>query len=65
MIDADGTEWLTYSDAAQAVRVRVGTLKVWVHRGRVEARRTGRTVWLNMRDTRVAEQAWTRRRTAL
>ncbi len=61
MIDHDGVEWLTYADAARAVRVRVGTLKVWVHRGKIAVHRTGRNVWLHMGDVRRAETAWTRR----
>jgi hypothetical protein len=34
MIDPDGTEWLTYAEAAQHFpQVKASTLRSWVHRG--------------------------------
>lgn len=54
MIDTDGTEWLTVALAARRVRVRVETLRVWVHRGKV--RQIGD--FLNMVDIMEAEHAW-------
>lgn len=54
MIDTDGTEWLTVTQAARIVRVRVETVRVWVSRGRVGRHRE----FVNMADVREAEHAW-------
>jgi predicted site-specific integrase-resolvase len=54
VIDLDGVEWLPAGDAARRVRVRVETLRVWVHRGKVRQINE----FLNMVDIMEAEHAW-------
>ena len=54
MIDHDGTEWLPYSEVAERLGMRVGTLRVWVARGKVRAHRIGRVAYAHMGDARHA-----------
>lgn len=61
MIDADGDEWLPYTDAARRLRVREDLLRQWASRGKVRKHRTGRTAWVNMPDARAAEADWRKR----
>lgn len=55
-------QWCTYTDAATLTGVAVGTLRVWVHRGRIgkgrpiETRIVGRKVYLHLGDVRRAER---------
>lgn len=62
MIDADGQEWLMYSDAARRLRVREDLLRQWATRGKVRKHRIGRKSWVNMPDAMTAEAQWRNRR---
>jgi len=56
MKDADGVEWLTYSEAAERFGIRPGTLRVWVTRRQVRAHRIGRVAYAHMGDVRHASR---------
>lgn len=58
MIDPDGEEWLTVSEAARRVRVNPGTIRVWAHRNKVRSYRTGRDAYVNIRDVQEHEHRW-------
>lgn len=56
MMDADGVEWLPYSEAAQRAEIQPGTLRVWVARRKVRAHRIGRVAYAHMGDVRHASR---------
>lgn len=56
MIDDNGIEWLTYSEAAERVGIQAGTLRVWVARRKVRAHRIGRVAYAHMGDVRHASR---------
>lgn len=53
--------WTTYTEAARITRVRPGTIRVWVARGRVASTRKGRATLVSLDDVRHAERAWRHR----
>lgn len=57
MIDGEGVEWLPVEQAARVVRVRVQTIRVWVHRGKVQRLADH----VRMPDVMNAEHAWRER----
>lgn len=56
MMDGDGVEWLTYTEAAERFGIRPGTLRVWVTRRQVRAHRIGRVAYAHMGDVRHASR---------
>lgn len=54
-------EWLTYAEAARAVRVREDLIRQWVRRRKVERHTIGRRVYVHMGDVRTMEAKWARR----
>lgn len=61
LIDEDGTEWLTVTEAARRLRVRPSTIWNWTSRGKVRAHRFGNTSHIHMGDATEAEYAWRQR----
>lgn len=58
---ADGGErmsdqWATYADASALLHVPTTTLRVWVHRGRIETARIRGRVHVSLYDARRAER---------
>ncbi len=53
--------WATYAEAARIARVRPGTIRVWVVRGKVASKRDGRDTLVSIDDVRHAERAWRQR----
>lgn len=56
-------QWATYADAARIVRVRPGTIRVWVCRGKVRIDVQGKRVFVHLSDVRHAEREWRDRMT--
>ena len=58
MRDHTGEEWLTVAEAASRVFVRPGTIRVWITRGAVDSRKSGRVTWVRLDHVAAAERAW-------
>lgn len=61
MIDEDGIEWLTVTEAARRFRVRPSVIWNWTSRGKVPSHRFGRTAYVRIPDVATAEHAWRKR----
>jgi len=61
MKDATGQEWLLVDEAARAVRVRPGTIRVWATRETVRSQRIGSHRYVHLDDVRRAERLWRQR----
>lgn len=55
------TEWLPIHEAARQARVRVETIRVWAHRGKVRTEGRGARRLVHMGDLLAAEHAWRKR----
>ena len=51
-------QWATVEDAARITRVRPGTIRVWVTRGKVAVLTRGAHRWVSLADVRRAERDW-------
>lgn len=58
LIDTDGTEWLTVTEAARRYRVRPSAIRNWATRGKVQSHRIGRHAYVRTIDVAQAEHAW-------
>lgn len=54
-------EWLPIDQAARQARVRVETIRVWRHRGKVRGVGRGAGALVNLMDVLDAERAWRQR----
>ena len=54
-------QWATVDEAARITRVRPGTIRVWVTRGKVQVMVHGAHRWVSLADVRRAERAWRER----
>ena len=64
MIDQNGIEWLTVTDAAKRLNIRPSRIWNWTSRGKVRKHRIGRTAYIHMPDAQTAEHAWRTRMTS-
>lgn len=56
-------QWARVDDAARIVRVRPGTIRVWVVRGKVRTEIHGAHRYVDLADVRRAEREWRERLT--
>lgn len=54
-------QWALVNDAARLVRVRPGTIRVWVTRGKIRAEVHGAHRYVHLGDLRRAERDWRER----
>lgn len=58
MRDHHGEEWLTIEEASARVYVLPGTIRVWIHRGRVDSIKVGGAAHVRLADVSRAESEW-------